>query len=218
MSSELIQNLLITYPLVCFSLVIHEIAHAWTAYKLGDDTAKLAGRITLDPRSHIDPIMTLLLPLALTLLNSPIIFGTAIPVPVNIYRLYKPKRDMGIVALAGPVSNFILAIIGAFIIRLLSEFNGPSLDLSEGATTALIYKFVFINLYLGAFNLFPIPPLDGGRILVALLPAFWTTGLQKLEPYGFLIVILLLRTPIIEQFLTLVLTPLILLVTLIMYY
>lgn len=215
---ELIKNLIITYPLVCFSLVVHEVAHAWTAYKLGDDTAKNEGRLTLNPKAHIDPITTLLLPLVLTLLQSPIVIGWAIPVPVNMYRLYKPKRDMGIVALAGPVSNFILAIIGAFIIRLLSEFNGPSLDLSEGATTSLIYKFVFINLYLGAFNLFPILPLDGGRILVALLPAFWTTGLQKLQPYGFIIVIFLLKTPIIEQFLTLILTPLILLVTFIMYY
>ena len=164
------------------AIIIHEYSHGWVAYKLGDPTAKYAGRLTLNPLAHIDPIGTLILPITLRLMGSPIVFGWAKPVPVNFRNLKNPKRDMIWVGLAGPAANFIFAIILSLVLKIKVHF--------------LIYQIlelgILINLVLAIFNLIPIPPLDGSRILIGLLPHEYALRYSKIEPYGFLIVIFLL--------------------------
>jgi len=165
-----------------FAVVIHEYSHGWVAYKLGDPTAKYAGRLTLNPLVHIDPVGTLVLPLLLRIMGSPIIFGWAKPVPVNFRNLKNPKRDMIWVALAGPIANFVLAAILSLFLKTITSF----------ALYQIIELGILINLVLAVFNLMPIPPLDGSRILTGLLPREQSILYNKIEPYGFLIIIFLL--------------------------
>ncbi len=171
------------------AIIIHEYSHGWVAYKLGDPTAKYAGRLTLNPLAHIDPIGTLILPITLRLMGSPIVFGWAKPVPVNFRNLKNPKRDMIWVGLAGPAANFIFAIILSLVLKIKVHF--------------LIYQIlelgILINLVLAIFNLIPIPPLDGSRILIGLLPHEYALRYSKIEPYGFLIVIFLLSTGLFNK-------------------
>jgi Zn-dependent protease len=167
-------------------MVIHEYAHAWTAYKLGDSTAKLAGRMTLNPIKHIDLFGTIILPVVLAILHffgSPFFpIALAKPVPVNFRRLHNPKRDMMLVGMAGPAINVVLAILLGLFLKL--GFSSTVTDIFGIA--------IFINLILAVFNMVPIPPLDGSRLLMGLLPT--TIGYQygRLERYGILIVFALL--------------------------
>ena len=162
------------------------------AYKLGDPTAKYAGRLTLNPLVHIDPIGTLFLPGFLVLLNSPVVLGWAKPVPVNFSNLYHPKRDMIWVGLAGPAANIALAILFSWLIRL------PVIAQSAGLSS-LCALAVLINLVLAVFNAVPIPPLDGSRILTGLLPPRQARILLALEPFGFLILILLVWLKVLDR-------------------
>ena len=170
------------------SLGIHEAAHAWVASLCGDDTAKDEGRLTLNPIPHIDPIMTILLP-AILALTTPFIFGGAKPVPVDPRRLRKPHRDMMLVALAGPVSNLILS--GIFLVAL--KFLVLVIEMpADTLAPRVMYGSVFANLLLAAFNMLPIPPLDGSRVLMYLLPRDLKAPYASLERFGMLFVMLII--------------------------
>jgi len=164
-----------------FAVIIHEYAHGWIAWKLGDWTAKNAGRLTLNPLAHIDPIGTIFLPLLLLATRSPVVFGWAKPVPVNFHSLGNPKKDMIWVGLAGPAANILFAILLSFILKFF-VLTGSSL------LTEVINMAIIINLVLAIFNMLPIPPLDGSRVVMGMLPRELAIRYAKLEPYGFIII------------------------------
>jgi Zn-dependent protease len=178
-------------PLI-FAITIHEAAHGYAARKFGDNTAYMLGRVSLNPLKHIDPVGTILIPLMLILAGSPYLVGYAKPVPVNFGRLQNPRIDSIWVALAGPGSNFIQALIWAILLIGLIGFG-----VDERFLVAMSQAGITWNLGLLVFNLFPLPPLDGGRILAGLLPARQSIALGKLEPWGFFIVLALVFTGII---------------------
>lgn len=183
---------LVAIPLILFfSVILHEYAHGWTAYRLGDPTAKLAGRLTLNPLPHIDPIGTIIVPLALILARSPIVLGWAKPVPVNFAALRHPKSDMIWVGLAGPFVNVVLAFIAAFFLQM-----------SSSQSIRFIFEAgILINLILATFNLMPIPPLDGSRLVMGLLPYSLAKPYAQLERYGIIIIFLLLYFRILDHIL-----------------
>ena len=183
-TSNLIQTVLIYALPVLFAITVHEAAHGYAARHFGDNTAYMLGRITLNPIKHIDPIGTILMPIMLYFATSgAFLFGYAKPVPVNFGHLRNPKRDMVWVALAGPASNFIQAIVWAVVMITLVGTGVEERFFLEMARAG-----VLVNLVMWAFNLFPVPPLDGGRILVGLLPWRQAQMVSRLEPYGFFIV------------------------------
>lgn len=183
--ANLIQTVAIYALPVLFAITIHEAAHGYAARRLGDNTAWMLGRVTLNPLKHIDPIGTIVMPLALYLATSgAFLFGYAKPVPVNFGHLRKPKRDMVWVALAGPASNFVQAIVWAIALVVL-----VGLGTEEQFFLKMAQAGILVNLVICAFNLFPLPPLDGGRILVGLLPFRQAQWVSRLEPWGFFIVI-----------------------------
>ncbi|HWP59083.1 MAG TPA: site-2 protease family protein [Candidatus Acidoferrales bacterium] len=187
------------------AIVFHEVSHGWVANRLGDPTAARMGRLTLNPIPHIDPFGTILLPLVLYIANAPFLFGYARPVPVNFYNLNRPKRDMIWVALAGPLTNVLLAAASALFLKLLlgaaAHQDGGFVASFLLRPLALMAQFsVIINVGLAVFNIVPIPPLDGGRVLVGLLPEPHASTLARVEPFGFLIIIVLLMTDVLDRF------------------
>ena len=170
---------------VLISVTMHEAAHGYVANLLGDNTAKKLGRVTLNPFKHIDRFGTVILPLLLILMKSPFIFGWAKPVPVMFHRLKNPLRDMVIVAIAGPLTNIALAIISASILSMMQNLS----LLDNLWLVRTLINFIFINIILAVFNMIPIPPLDGGRVAVGLLPKYISYQLAKLERYGLFIII-----------------------------
>jgi Zn-dependent protease len=185
-----ILGLLISFGLLLIAMTFHEFSHGWTAYKLGDTTAARQGRLTLNPLAHIDPVGTVLLPILLFITtNGQFVFGAAKPVPINYYALRNPRRDMLLIGLAGPLSNIILA---ALLSLILKGLNSASL------AAELIRNLAFINIILGIFNLLPIPPLDGSRVVAGLLPDSLAQAYNSLEPYGFIIIIGLMALGILN--------------------
>lgn len=202
------------------AVVLHEYAHGWVANYYGDDTAQSQGRLTLNPLPHIDSFGTIIVPLLCILAPSDFLFGWAKPVPVNPRRLRNPRRDMALVAMAGPAMNFILAIASGILLSLLLSIDPtlqanwppqpdvePRRDLVGMVLLPLVAMSLFsiiINTLLFAFNLLPIPPLDGGRILTSLLPYRLALALSRMEPYGMFIILGLFfldsRVPIISTF------------------
>jgi len=192
---SLVQKIAIWIVPVLLAITVHEVAHGWVASKLGDRTALMLGRLTLNPLRHVDPVGTILIPGMLLLLHAGFIFGYAKPVPVDWRNLHHPRRDMAVVASAGPLTNLLMALGWALLIRagyLLGE-NGAALVFMGVAG-------IFINTVLMALNLLPLPPLDGGRVLAGLLPARWAWYFGRIEPYGFLILIVLLVTGLLGIF------------------
>ena len=182
---------IITLSIFFFAVIIHEYAHGWIAWKLGDSTAKVAGRLTLNPLAHIDPIGTIFLPLILLVTNAPFVFGWAKPVPVDFHNLDNPKKDMVWVGIAGPTANVTFAIFLSFILKL-----------SMGASPlflAILTSGILINLVLAIFNMLPIPPLDGSRVVMGILPIDLARRYAKLEPYGFIIIFGLLYLGVIRS-------------------
>lgn len=167
------------------AITLHEAAHGFAADRLGDDTARLQGRVSLNPLRHVDPIGTILLPGVLMLTGMPFLFGWAKPVPVNFRRLRSPRRDMVLVAAAGPAMNLLLAVIGALLYYGLPYVPDWMTDWGERNLRNLL----IFNVVLAVFNLWPIPPLDGGRIAVGLLPYRLAAPLARIEPYGFFIIL-----------------------------
>ncbi len=193
----------ITIPALMMAVILHEVAHGWVAYKMGDDTAKLAGRITLNPIPHIDPVGTLLLPGLLILIGSPILFGWAKPVPINPANFYDLRRGTFFTSIAGIAMNLILAVVFGILYRILSEFYGTlggSLDKALLAPLLIFCtKAVLINLVLALFNAIPIPPLDGSKALMSFLSFKYWELFYRYEVYGFLIISVLLFTGVLTK-------------------
>jgi Zn-dependent protease len=183
---KIIYNIAVWAIPVLFAITVHEVAHGWVANKLGDGTARMLGRLTLNPAKHIDPIGTILVPIVL-MIFSPIIFGWAKPVPVDMRNFKNPRRDMAIVAIAGPLSNVVMAIFWVLFLYIVqATISDPAI--AKGLQSMAVAG-ILINLVLFAFNLIPIPPLDGGRVLSGLVPEKFSRILDQIEPYGFFIVI-----------------------------
>jgi Zn-dependent protease len=197
---ELIQTITVYALPVLFAITLHEAAHGYVARMFGDHTAEAAGRITLNPIKHIDPIGTIVVPVSILLLSSigggGFLFGWAKPVPVNFSNLRKPKRDMIWVAAAGPASNLFMAVLWALSMRALLV-----LGVSEPFFVKMAQAGVLVNIGLMALNLLPVPPLDGGRVVAGLLPDRLSWQYAKIEPYGLFIVIGLMMTHTLNIFL-----------------
>ena len=201
MDLDIIQMIIAGAPAFLFSLTLHEYAHAWMAAKLGDKTGAWLGRLTLNPIPHIDPIGTIAFPLLLLIFQVPFLFGWAKPVPYNPSRLRQPVRDAMFIALAGPVANLMLMMVFIFVYRVMT-FVTPVEALTQGGIVSsfvLMLKIgVYLNMILAVFNMIPIPPLDGSKVLRYFLPYQLQETYQRIEPYGFLILILFMTTDILD--------------------
>jgi len=177
-------GLIISFALLLVAMTVHEFAHALVAYKLGDPTAKYSGRLTLNPLAHIDLIGTIILPLFLFITtNGRFVFGAAKPVPINYQSLRNPKRGIVLIGASGPAANFIFAVLLSILWRAVPQ---------TGLINFIFANLISINVILGVFNLLPVPPLDGSRILIGLLPDDLAHQYSRIEPYGFFIVMLLI--------------------------
>jgi Zn-dependent protease len=189
-----VAQVFISFIVLLFSLTVHEMAHAWTADRLGDPTARLLGRVSLNPIVHADPIGTVLFPLIALISGAPLI-GWAKPVPVNVRNLGHPRRDYVLVAAAGPASNLVMAFAAAVVLRLITVTPVTLGEPNVSAPLAtLLAQLVQLNVLLAVFNMIPIPPLDGGNVLAGLLPVRLALAFNQLRPYGFLLLYALMFT------------------------
>ncbi len=192
---SLVQYAAIAALPLLFAITVHEVAHGWVALRFGDRTAQMLGRLTLNPLKHIDPVGTILVP-AILLYAGGFIFGWAKPVPVDWRNLRNPKRDMAIVAVAGPLANLGMAVIWALVAKLGLALNTANLWFS--VPLILMGKVgILLNLILMVLNLLPLPPLDGGRVLVGLLPDKLALTVSRIEPYGFFVLVALMITGVL---------------------
>lgn len=178
------------FVILIYSVILHEIAHGWLADYLGDPTARLSGRLTLDPRPHIDPLMTVALPLLLVFTGSPVIFGAAKPVPIDTFNFRDAKKDIALTAAAGPMTNILIALLFALIFRL-SHFFILDLNLESWIQNLALYG-AQINVFLAIFNLLPIPPLDGFKVVGGILPDEYASAWYSLEKFGMMFIFLAL--------------------------
>ena len=195
---ELLLKIIIFAVPILSAITLHEAAHGWVAFKLGDPTAKKLGRITANPLKHIDPVGTVLIPIVMVIVTG-FAFGYAKPVPVDVRNFQHPQKDMALVALAGPVSNFIMAVLWAFI--LMVSVNALPPGTLSVILRAMAEIGVIINVLLMVVNLFPLPPLDGGRIVTGLLPFKWAVIYVRFEKVGMWVVIFLLVSGILGKIL-----------------
>jgi Zn-dependent protease len=200
------QQLLLAALPILIAITFHEVSHGYVAYKLGDPTAKFTGRLTLNPLAHIDPFGTILLPLMLFVLtNGKFVFGYAKPVPINPMNFKNPRKGMAISAAAGPVTNILLALVSvvalkALLVPLAGVITGLLGERILRPLMMICASSVFINVILAVFNMIPIPPLDGGRVLVGLLPSKHARSYSRIEPFGFIIVIILIYSGLADYF------------------
>ncbi len=180
------------------AIIFHEVSHGWVADRLGDSTARYSGRLTLNPVAHIDLFGTIILPLVLLITPGNFIFGYAKPVPINPYNLRNPRRDIIWVSLAGILTNLALAAVSAMLFRFVASASPGSWSLIAIPLAMMLRVSVMINIILAIFNAIPIPPLDGSRVLAHLLPPEQAAVFSKLEPYGFIIILLLFFTGVID--------------------
>ena len=211
---SLVQKIILIAPPVLFAIVFHEVAHGWVANKLGDPTARMLGRLTLNPIKHIDPVGTILVPAVLLILHSPFMFGWAKPVPITPQNFAKPRTGMAWVAAAGPASNLLMAIAWVAIAWGAAAFS------PQAPWILPLYYMgqygVVVNVVLGVLNLFPLPPLDGSRVLTGFLPPEGARIMYRIEPYGLFIVAILIMTgvlgtllgPLMDGLINLLLAPL----------
>ncbi|MBR7906150.1 site-2 protease family protein [Burkholderia cenocepacia] len=196
MDASLIQTIAVYALPVIFAITLHEAAHGYAARLLGDNTAYVMGRVSFNPMRHIDPLGTIAIPLAMYFLTGgAFLFGYAKPVPVSFGNLRNPRWGSLWVALAGPACNFVQALVWGLLTLVL-----PAVGVDEPFFTRMALAGVSANLVLGVLNLFPLPPLDGGRILAALLPTRQSIALSRIEPYGFIIVLVLVTTGVLTNF------------------
>ncbi len=191
----LLQKIAVWAIPVLFAITLHEVAHGWMALKLGDPTARMLGRLSVNPVKHIDPVGTLLIP-GILLTFGGFLFGWAKPVPITWENLRSPKRDMALVALAGPLSNLLMAIFWVLLLRF-----SLVLDIGNNYLAYISIAGMMINTVLMLLNMLPLPPLDGGRVAVGLLPGPWAWQLSRIEPYGFIILVALLATGLLGKIL-----------------
>ena len=198
MSLPPVDLILSSFIVLILSLSVHEAAHAWSANKLGDPTARMLGRLTVNPIAHIDPIGTILFPLIGMLSPGVPLLGWAKPVPVNMRNLRHPRRDFAFVALAGPVSNIIMAVVAAVLLSVMSD------DMAFGPLTprGLLSRFVVLNVFLAVFNMIPVPPLDGGNVLAGFVPEPVARLIDQMRPWGFLVLYALLILGVLDQLVT----------------
>lgn len=191
-------ELIIGLVILIYSAILHEVAHGFVAERFGDPTARLMGRLTLNPKSHIDPFMSIALPLLLLLSGSPIIFGAAKPVPIDPFNLKEGRKDIALVALAGPLTNVILAVLASFILKIISLPTASNIipPFAIFILTPLLMAIVTYNLLLAIFNLIPIPPLDGSKVFALILPEKEANIYLSLGQFGMFILFFLLLFPI----------------------
>ena len=187
-------EIIITLIVLIFSAILHELAHGYVAERLGDPTPRLSGRLTLNPKPHIDPFMTILLPLLLIISGSSVILGGAKPVPIDPYNLKEGRKDIALVALVGPLTHIVLTLISSFLFKTLLILDSTSVAIMTVGW--FLMRMVQVNLFLAIFNLLPIPPLDGSRIFALLLPEKEANLYLSLGSIGIFILFLLLAFPI----------------------